>query len=576
MAFLTTFVVAVAARLCCPSHFDRRMVQLLKFRSQRMSQISDTWCFYDVLLLEVNLVAWMMWGASQLSAPYIVLCLSIAFRWMLFVVPICDIHWLRYQASCGTEGKTVLINAALRGKWNNTPRRIYLRKQAVAQWKKLDSLRKVLHVTGPPGTGKSTIAWAWACHKAASTNIVWVQCDSSGGTRICLLVAGSAVLLPDMPAHQEHRITDQIALCAQLVNSSVVIVDGITQEQRWLLADVSKWANETRNRKAVLVTSGQVVFKAEFAAMYRISQFSLPSWTWEQYVAACDDPKFFKDVRENLGWTVATHGERDCKRELMKNKFHFAGFSARWMFAMSADTVNNAINTHLRAIANGDDFLATMAACGSSPSHPFVSVDDFGNVFFVSKAAMHDVAGSLFNQASGIRTATRLSARYHNGNVAGWSFEVDFLLRLQSACNRWDGRRHVSVTNTNGVAEHWGVHRRVHFYDVTDLGSEGNVNIFTLNTWYVPKKRHGGAFDVVMVASPAQLRFVLLTVSKSHSRKLAHLRSFGRAWEKYAKRKLRRVELVVVVPPGSDCRSQEVEGSVPWPITYRKVSLPRA
>jgi len=583
VAVLLLALVSFVARVWWPSHFLLSMVRLLKFRSELLSYIPQHLCMYDVLLIALNVVAWMLWGMQLLPAmtPVGVLLLSSAFRAILFAVPVCKIQRLPHQASCDKEREFVRIHTNTPDGFNNNSRWIYLRKQAVQQWHALNSCEEVLHVEGPPGTGKSTIAWAWACYQAAFTNVVWVQCDCSGGARICLLVEGSAVLLPGIPADQTHRIRDQMAYCARVLNAHIVIVDGITNAQRGLFGDAAKWANTCPSRRAVLVTSAQLSLQEEFTAAHRIRRFSMASWTWEQYEAACDFAEFFKGVRENLGWTRGHHSEDvtpECKRQLMEEKFHFAGFSARWMFALPIDAVNAAIRNHLRTIADYGTLASAMMGEQNAvvSLHHLFSVDDAGHVFFVSRAVMRALAEITDNESRGVTRATKLASAYHNGAFDGWVFEFKFLLRLRHVCDdRTNSSRQITVTNADGAAECWPVNRRVHLYDATELGCVGDVNLMP-NTWYLPTKCNQGGFDAVMVTSPTTLRFVQLTVAKTHSCKLQYLRAFGKTWEKYSNRKLTSVEFVAVVPPKTSFQWQKAESSVEWPINFRTVSFQRA
>ena len=225
---------------------------------------------------------------------------------------------------------------------------MFLRPEAVAEWEQLNNFNKVLHVEGPPGTGKSTIAWAWACFKARDTNVVWVHRTAGGRSRISWLGAGYVVYF-DFPARLESELGLVLSACALLGRATVVVVDGITNKRKDLFEDTAAWANASQHRQAVLVTSAQIVFPGQFNVDRNIARFSMPSWTFEQYEQACADAAFFEAVKRKLGWKPAgdrldpQQAEPDYIADLLKNKFVVAGFSARWMFSLTSREVAAAI-----------------------------------------------------------------------------------------------------------------------------------------------------------------------------------------------------------------------------------------
>ena len=522
----------------------------------------------DVLLLATSIAVCMLLGME-------VLPVLLAFRVALFIAPVCNIEFLQYQASCCTASECVLINRMTQDGRRKPSRWIYLRQEAVEQWNGLESLEKCVHIEGSPGTGKSTLTWAWACYMAASTNIVWVQCDPSGGVRIRLLVAGSAVFLPGVSEGQVHRIKDQMARWARLLDAHIVIVDGITRAQKNLFGEAAQWANKDSHRKAVLVSSAQLVLPEEYFSMFQIARLPIASWSIEQYEAACENCDLFNQVREKLGWTLSSHGDNmspESKRQLLDDKFHCAGASARWMFDMSRAEVNSAIDTYIRCVPNCGILADGVVGDRSDQAcNHLYCVDDRGRQFFVSKAVMRALAQIANNEDVAIKRATQLGALYRNGAFDGWVFEYDFLLRSRFACDASEDR-----SLTVNADERWPVHRRVMYDTVDDLAGVRDID-FSPKTWYFPTKCNQGGFDAVMVTSPTTLRFVQLTVAKTHSCKLQYLRAFGKTWEKYSNRKLTSVEFVAVLPPDKKdaFKWQRAESSVPWPIRYATVAFAR-
>jgi len=343
---------------------------------------------------------------------------------------------------------------------------------------------------------------------------------------------------------------------------------------RGLFGDVAKWANRNSNRRAAIVTTPQIGLTAEFYIATNVSFFRMPVWTWPQYVAACDDPAFFESVRENLGWTRASHGEKinaDDKRRLMERKFHFAGFSVRWMFAMSTDAVRVAIKCHSRAVPCYAIVHAMLGVPSTELSTSLFVTDDRGYTFFVSRAAMYAVVDAIDIDSRSLRLARSLAAQCR---FAGWTFEFGFFMQLRSACeSRCPGEQYITVTGADGAPKQWMASRVSQYYHVEDLGSWSSVN-YSMGTWYCAARYNQG-FDTVMVSSPSSLRFVQLTTAKTCPRRLTHLTRFGQAWEKSSQRQLSRVELVAVVPDANSFhwKKTKTEIKVPWEIEYRTVSF---
>ena len=410
---------------------------------------------------------------------------------------------------------------------------------------------------------------------------MWVHRSGGGKSRIALLGAGYVVYF-NWPADQEPRLRSVLTACALLARANIIIVDGITNKRKDLFGDTAAWANESSQRRAVLVTSAQIVFPGQFNVDRNIARFSMPSWTFEQYEQACADAAFFEAVKRKLGWKPAgdrldpQQAEPDYIADLLKNKFVVAGFSARWMFSLTSREVAAAILDFVRRVHNYAELAAGLNGDRSpvAVGH-LVAVDAHLHNFFVSVAVMRAVVDKC--EAQAVTVAAELAAVYNNGAFDGWVFEFDFLMRLRLALKP-DGARSVTVATDEddaAAAEQWPVQRRERFYSVGDLAGAPTG----ASTWYLPQKSNQGGYDAVMVTGPTSLRFVQLTIADHHSRKLKYLREFGKAWEAASGRQLTSVEFVAVVPAGALDAFQwnAAEGTVPaaWNLTTRVVSFRR-
>ena len=89
---------------------------------------------------------------------------------------------LEKQAACTKENTYVHTNSQILGglvgeDGKNINPLMFVRPKVVEMWNELEKIqpRTQLHVRGPPGTGKTTVAWAWACFTAQQNNVLWVH-----------------------------------------------------------------------------------------------------------------------------------------------------------------------------------------------------------------------------------------------------------------------------------------------------------------------------------------------------------------------------------------------------------------
>ena len=583
---LVVAVTGALGALFAPRAWFFVVVQLLQFRSWwlvRLSLVLIDVCGLFLVLAPmvvryIGLDDFVLFWYERMGLVYFLLRISSV------AVPICVTCVMLPQESCAKQKAFTKCHHMRAGGWKDDTQQVYLRKHAVDEWKELCKFNKALHIEGPPGTGKSTIAWVWACFTAQSANVVWVHRDADGGSRISLVGAGYIVYF-DVHADLEHFLARILHACALLARANIIIVDGITNKRKDLFGDTVRWANASPHRRAVLVTSAQIVFPGQFKADYNISTFSMPSWTFDQYRKACENDTFYNAVKWRLGWVEAkkrldpTQDENDYKNELLGDKFFQAGFSARWMFSLSSSQLTKVILDYVDKVESYDQLAAGLTGTRATAAiGHLVAKDEHRNHFLVSRAVTRAVVDKC--EAKAITMAARLSKKYGNGAFDGWVFEFDFLMNLRLAAEPTGSQ---SVTLTVGehalvTSEEWKVDRQATVYHAADLEGLDNAD-FAPHSWYIPQKVNQGGFDVVMVTGPNSLRFVQLTVASHHSQKLKYLREFGTAWETACQRDLTSVELVAVVPAGrlSEFKWKSKEGSVPkqWKLKVRKVSFQR-
>ena len=273
----------------------------------------------DSALREEFQLPWLEWLVELLLTLTVRLLLSFLLWWFVPVVMWSPLH---RQAPCdGANGVTHVDVCNLRaGGWDANNLRIYVRPQAAEQYTFLDSVLRslhdrVAHIEGPPGTGKSTLTWAWACEQAQQQPVLWVHQDSGGGSLVALL-GGGRVSWWTMDIHDQQRVY----AVSQWAGVRILVVDGVTAERRETFSSVGKWANgigewardaDVPRRRAVFVSSTQFNINDSDRIRYHVPRsFFVFSWKKEEYMAACGDPQCWEICREFLGWVAPGAGEQ--------------------------------------------------------------------------------------------------------------------------------------------------------------------------------------------------------------------------------------------------------------------------
>ena len=78
---------------------------------------------------------------------------------------------LKAQEPCNQRGKLVEVSRLKEAGLECNIEVLYVREEVVRTWKFLEEGHLKAAIYGPPGVGKSTVVWAWACHIATTTNL---------------------------------------------------------------------------------------------------------------------------------------------------------------------------------------------------------------------------------------------------------------------------------------------------------------------------------------------------------------------------------------------------------------------
>jgi hypothetical protein len=434
------------------------------------------------------------------------------------------------------------------------------------QWRALDKIdisntewwntrRRLLVVFGPPGSGKSTAAYAWmwyTCLKA-KCNALWMECaDTVVGiaTGWCLTTVNGKVNVTAYQWEEKPTLQDLKALAAD-----IVIFDGLRQgtHEGWMHT-VKTLCDE--GVAVVLVSSeGLRIHQGSLGPVAEIL-YRVPSWTLEEYNAACMYNAFW----ESVSYCVETPGtvSDEVRNMAIEKKYRVAGHSARFMFGYMSDEVESklfkaaamleniaALRHALRNWANSQSVNQLMAWLWENGATPrtkasFLTNDDLTiatsdlsllaitnkefwsaksrsqrNVF-VSRYALEQVQDGIQMKVDQMREIART---LNQPAVMGYAFELRFLDLLRNHANGTDDGIVVRRSaDTQARGETWSVGHVVTSEDI--VTTIAGMSIQDRQNSWIWVGGNVTAFDAVHILPPRNgqhwIRFVQVTSAESH------------------------------------------------------------
>ena len=405
---------------------------------------------------------------------------------------------------------------------------LYMREASQALFDALTKNAATLLVEGPPGTGKSILTWYWASEIALKTDITvcWIHVVPTGVVKACMLGSNKVF---------RYRTISRLANAQLFIEGSdadVVIVDGMTEENRSQLMPVALNCRTLNPEiSVVFVTSAQIRLPVQVLRQDRIEIHKVPSWTLAEYQAACENEKFFDEVKENLS-------EDENFDEKITGKYFYAGGSARWMFALNVTEVIEDAFSSLSKVTDMNLLLSGLqgSKSGTSVNH-LLQQDLEGKTFIVSEYVLRQLVSKC--ETRFIREATSYSYQLHNPSFDGWIFELDFLFQLRLV------EKGILTIRNGQQDEIWQVSRRIPFHKEDELKGkkikehgkpEVHENKMGLQPgdWLLPQRWNQGCYDAVQILPQSPnvptnfhigVRFVQVTRGESHSLKLRYPRA---------------------------------------------------
>ena len=362
------------------------------------------------------------------------------------------------------------------------------------------------------------------------------------------------------------ELTTNLLSSAVLDDVDTLIIDGITK------ANYDEWSealcvwrsrDNTNARRAFLVTSAQLVVAGEQLETAATKKIKMPSWSLDQYVAACSEGKFIDAARERLG-------VGDSDQEKIADKFALAGGSARWMFGMNVEAATQDIVEQLSKVKNFADLLKGSGggASADAVNHLQCWSRDGRRPTVISEFAMR-----WLSQEVGLEFVKMYYAHeavQKNPAWRGWVFELEFLTRLRLAVE--SGASIELEADGKEETIEWRVPHRETFKDlsaVTQLAGGGGL---ADGCWLVPEKWNQGGYDAAFVEGTT-LRAVQVTRAKVHGFKLDYVASLVNAVVTGGLH-VKTVEVYLVARGADEVRVGDVRGDLrAWRFDNKPASI---
>lgn len=444
------------------------------------------------------------------------------------IKPTLQFEQLGVQAALNNVGTYASVKQKSIAGFSTQESLLYVRRETAALWNALnrtDAISHNLSVSGPPGTGKSTEVWAWALWKAQHDRVVVTWFHMTPKVRLKVLIDGikSKIIY--------NYLTDATDII-EASEGSILIVDGVTtQDSRYINHACYNWRLVMEGRRYIVVSSASASVAVQVNTEAKIVEFTVGSWTFEQYQSACEVKAFFDKIKGNLfeqdeedKLTV----EDEEKQLLLAKKFYFAGGCARWMFEFTYDLMMNDLQTHLLKVSNYA--LCFVEGGGDETSVAVnhlrgVTVKDNGKYyFFISQHVTVELAMKCHDKRKFLVANYREAAATQNPAFEGWIFEFDVNYQLEKAHR--DKSMFCSVMRS-GTADGVSTAQEtsVDKYEVFNSSDDLSTFIKTLDIgevlWAKPKLWCQKAYDFICVwkSNDSSLNMVVAnaTLASKHS-----------------------------------------------------------
>lgn len=424
---------------------------------------------------------------------------------------------------------------------------LFMRSEATELLNYLCTSKSSCIIDGAPGTGKSSVVWAWGCEHArvSKQKVVWLHHKKVGYGVMVVLNENKGVSY-DIVTSMD--VSDLLSVAnVEPGDDCIIIVDGIRDENRLrVMPDVliNTLRGETR---AIYVMSLSIKFPDEEVKDLE-EKYSMDSWTFEQYVEACKYEKFYDTVKGNLTETLIVDGKEEhlirTKEQCLINKYYYAGSSARWFFGVTIKGAIHDLKEYLHTIANFDAYVINLpghkshVAVNHVLSSSSVIVSEFATRYLALKCSFAVVEAFL-----------RQPAVRKNPAFKGWVLELAFLKCIRRVCES-EGKECMVVRDVSGNEEKWTAAEIHEDFDPKNVPSELSAE------WLIPLKWNQGGYDFLQLKTTEYhrqlLRVVQVTHAGSHDFKFQYVCEALLALQNVGNQ-IEDLDIIILYPEGSVC-----------------------
>ncbi|KAK1929592.1 hypothetical protein P3T76_014990 [Phytophthora citrophthora] len=370
-------------------------------------------------------------------------------------------------------------------------------------------------ILGPPGTGKSTTAMAFASTLNRSEWMVtWIHVGKFMGWQ-CVRLIGD---------ERKTRIldisdVDDVLMVDDDKKHHLVLVDGWTAADefikltrkcvRWFLH--SNGVKQRRRLAFVCSVATRGKFQEDMDILTRAREFRVWSWTLDEYLNAIKDDDVFESVTQRLDSPAVLPDEEMTREAMVESKYYYAGGSCRYMFHFHTATVAT-------KLSDAVDSLNAAATVATSGQHSSSSINRLFGMF----KRPHDVGAvsPVISQYAATLIAVRcgpeaikkfMSTHRDSSNPAlnGWMLEMVFFASLRNGGL-------ALVDAAGNTVDMWG--------ESVIVVGDGIPALYSAHpVWIKPEKWNQGGYDAIMVCKRTQhVRFVQVTSAHKHSFRIDH------------------------------------------------------
>ena len=445
---------------------------------------------------------------------------------------------LQEQLALDVRGQYAAVKQKRAAGFSSEESLLYVRGETVELWNALNSTTNgnKLIVDGPPGTGKSIEVWAWALWKARKQKlkVTWYHMNKSEVVKV--LIDG---VVDKITTGYTAEITD-----IKDSEGSILIVDGVISSENFTVrCACSNWCKSMSGRRFVLVSSVSTPIALQEKKEAGIVDFTVGSWTFEQYQEACKDETFFEHVVNNM--RCPGIGADADKHKLLLSKYYFAGGCARWMFEFSYNDFIIDLKAHLQKVGDynslwtgggGDE---TIVAVNHLRGVTMVVDDDqieTKKYFFISQHVAAVLAVTCSDRNKFLIDSYKIAAATKNPAFEGWIFEFDVDYQLSQACSKKEKFRAKMRSQTDDFVL-IDEDRSVDMYEVFNSDDELSAQIKLLDVnrmlWAKPQRWCQKAYDFLCVwkddSNALKMVVANATLAKTHSVLLTEVNNLASA-----------------------------------------------